>query len=57
MALTLIAKIRRLCSLRLPDSYDAKIAKIWNLWTFWSVIQSRNHLFKIPQKAFLPNAP
>ena len=26
--------------LRLPDSYDAKIAKIWNLWTFWPVIQS-----------------
>ncbi len=25
--------------LRLPDSYDAKIAKICNLWTFWPVIQ------------------
>ena len=25
-------------TLRIPDSYDAKIAKICNLWTFWSVI-------------------
>ncbi len=28
--------------LRIPDSYDAKIAKIPNLWTFWPVIQSIN---------------
>ncbi len=25
--------------LRIPDSYDAKIAKICNCWTFWPVIQ------------------
>ncbi len=25
--------------LRIPDSYDAKIAKNCNLWTFWPVIQ------------------
>ena len=25
--------------LRIPDSYDAKIAKICNLWTFWPVIK------------------
>ncbi len=25
--------------LRIPDSYDAKIAKICNFWTFWPVIQ------------------
>ena len=25
--------------LRIPDSYDAKIAKIYNLWTLWPVIQ------------------
>ena len=24
--------------LRIPDSYDAKIAKICNFWTFWPVI-------------------
>ncbi len=39
-------------SIRIPDSYDAKIAKICNLWTFWPVIQPINHLFKIRQKAF-----
>ncbi len=32
-------------ALRLPDSYDAKIAKICNLWTFWPVIQSITTLF------------
>ncbi len=32
--------------LRIPDSYDAKIAKICNFWTFWPVIQLINHLFK-----------
>ena len=26
--------------LRIPDSYDAKIATIYNLWTFWHVIQT-----------------
>ncbi len=25
--------------LRIPNSYDAKIAEICNLWTFWPVIQ------------------
>ncbi len=25
--------------LRIPDSYDAKIAKICDFWTFWPVIQ------------------
>ncbi len=34
----------RSAHLRIPDSYDAKIAKICNLWTFWPVIQSINHL-------------
>ncbi len=43
--------------LRIPDSYDAKIAKIGNFWKFWPVIQLINHLFKIRQKAFLTNAP
>ncbi len=43
--------------LRLPHRNDAKIAKICNLWTFWLVIQLINHLFKIRQKAFLPNDP
>ena len=33
--------------LRIPDSYDAKIAKICNFWTFWPVIQPINHLFNI----------
>ena len=33
--------------LRIPDSYDAKIAKICNFWTFWPVIKLINHLFKI----------
>ncbi len=43
--------------LRIPDSYDAKIVKIYNLWTFWPVIQLISPLFKIQQKALLPNAP
>ncbi len=43
--------------LRLPYRNDAKIAKICHLWTLWLVIQLMNHLFKIRQKAFLPNAP
>ena len=30
--------------LRIPDSYDAKIAKVYNLWMFWPVIQLINHL-------------
>ena len=41
--------------LRLPHRNDAKIAKICNFWTVWPVIQLINHLFKIEQKAFLPN--
>ena len=40
--------------LRLPDSYEAKIAKIGNFWTFWPVIQLIYHLFKIQKRAFLP---
>ncbi len=43
--------------LRIPDSYDAKIVKICNLWTFWPVIQLICPLFKIRQKALLPNTP
>ena len=43
--------------LRLPHRNDAEMAKICNLWTFWLVFQLINHLFKIRQKAFLPNAP
>ncbi len=33
--------------LRIPDSYDAKIAEICNLWTFWPAIQLTNRLFRI----------
>ncbi len=43
--------------LRIPDSYDAKIAKICYLRTLWLVIQLKDHIFEIRQKAFLPNAP
>ena len=43
--------------LRIPDSYDAKIAKICYLGTLWPVIQLKDHIFEIRQKAFLPNAP
>ncbi len=39
--------------LRIPDSYDAKIAKIVNFWTFWPVIQLIYHLFKIKKSTFL----
>ncbi len=35
--------------------YEAKIANICNFWTFRLVIQLIKHLFKILQKAFLPN--
>ncbi len=38
--------------LRIPDSYDAKIAKICK-----STCNSANKLLKILQKAFLLNAP
>ncbi len=31
--------------LRLPDTYEAKIAKTGNFWTFWPVIQLIYHLF------------
>ena len=62
--LALIHKNGTLCGttivverLRIPDSYDAKITKICNFWTFWHVIQLISHLFKMRQKAFLPNAP
>ena len=42
--------------LRLPDTYEAKIAKIGNIWTFWPVVQLIHvyHLFKIQKRAFLP---
>ena len=43
--------------LRILARSEAKIAKICNFWTLWPVIQLVNHLFKIRQKAFLPNAP
>ena len=33
--------------LRIPDSYDAKIAEICNLLTFWPVIQLINDIYKI----------
>ncbi len=39
-----------------PDSDDAKIAKICSFWRSWPVFKLINHLFKIRQKAFLPNA-
>ena len=45
-----------LLTLRILASYEAKIAKICNFWTFWPVVQLIEHLFKIRQKAFLPNA-
>ncbi len=32
----------KLLNLRIPDSYNAKIAKICNLWTLWPVIQLMN---------------
>ena len=38
--------------LRLPDTYEPKIAKIGNFWTFWHVIQPICHLFKIQKRAF-----
>ncbi len=44
--------------LRIPDSYDAKIAKISNLWTFWPLIQVINHLYiygALVKKAFCRN--
>ncbi len=46
-----------LCLLRIPDSYDAKIAKFCNFWTFWPVTQLIDYLLKIRQKPFLPNTP
>ncbi len=42
-------------TLRILDSYDAKVVKIRKFWTLGPVIQLINHLFKIRQKAFLPN--
>ncbi len=42
--------------LRILASYEALIAEICNFWTFMPIIQLINHLFKIWQKAFLPNA-
>ena len=39
-------------NLRIPDSYDVKIAEICNLWTFGPVLQLKNYLFKIRQKDF-----
>ncbi len=41
-------------TLRIPDSYDAKIEKICNFWTSWPVFQLINCLIN-KQKAFLPN--
>ncbi len=46
---TLVARVACYV-LRIPDSYDAKIAKICNFWTFWPVIQLINDLFKIQKK-------
>ena len=43
--------------LRILAMQKAKNSKIRNFWTFWSVIQLINHLFKIRQNPFLPNAP
>ena len=42
---------------RIPDTYEAKIAKIRNFWTFSLVIWRITHLFKIQEKAFLPSTP
>ncbi len=36
-------------ALRIPDSYDAKIAKICYLGTLWPVIQLKDHIFEIRQ--------
>ena len=32
--------------LRIPDSYDAKIAKFCYLCTLWHVIQLKKHIFQ-----------
>ena len=42
-------RLKSLCLivLRIPDSYDAKIAKICNFWTSWPIFQLLNHLFWI----------
>ncbi len=37
-------------TLRIPDTYDAKIAKICNIWTFLLVTQLIDNLLKIRQK-------
>ncbi len=39
--------------LRIPDSYDAKIAKICNFQTLWPVIPLINNPFQIRHKTFL----
>ena len=39
LKITLLFNINYGRYLRIPDSYDAKIARNWNLWTFWTVIQ------------------
>ncbi len=54
---SLIRKDKKKLKLRIPDSYDAKIAEICYLWTFCPVIQLKSHIFEIRQKAFFHNAP
>ncbi len=39
--------------LRIPDSYDAKIAKICYLWTLLPAIRLKDHIFETQQKSFL----
>ncbi len=46
---------RKIWILTILARYEAKIANICNFWTFRPVIQIIKHLFKIQQKASLPN--
>ncbi len=41
-----IAILKQSLSLRIPDSYDAKIAKICHLWTLLPVIQLNDHIYR-----------
>ncbi len=43
--------------LRILAMYEAENSKICNFCTFWPLILLINHLFKIGQKGYLPNAP
>ena len=41
----------RSVELRIPDTYEAKIAKTCNFSTFWPVIRLITHLFKIQKNS------